>query len=181
MGVGSELYSGAAGLGKTMSWVSLIIGCIIALILVSVGSYFMFHNTDNNWATVNATVTSATCTPITNNGTTIYSCSLNVEYSTSDSKVLTGEENSNGKLSGQVILSNTNAYTTGDNVTIQYSLSNPTTIREPSDSKLAAWISYGTAIFIVLAVTLNWYLANHSKLYAAASGTSTVLNTVLGK
>ena len=77
--IGSDLYTGAAVLGRVYSVVGAIIGGIIALILIILGVRSLL---DVHTATVSATITHvvACSTPRTPYGPSAYGCHVDVAY-----------------------------------------------------------------------------------------------------
>ena len=156
---GSDLYDGAASLGKMESYVHLVIGGILSIILIIIGIHLLFVN-QNNLVNSTAIVGSAQCVPnVGQNGTT-YSCNLQVHY------VVNGKPYTN-----QISSDSATSYVAGDSVAITYNSSNPSnvTTQQIKDSTWG-YILLGIGIVIGLCVYYNYYMTTHSKVYAAAEG-----------
>ena len=174
-GIGEDVYDGAATVGKVTSTVYLVCAVVIAILLCISGYFCIFKNDDSEWADSTAVVETATCTKQTTvdkesgSTSTTYNCGLTVNYKVGD-KLYTGKPmNTNGSTQ----------YVKGSILAINYKISNPEEIK--TDSVASSTIGYalsGCAILIILAAGANWYMTKNSKMYAAASGASTVVGTV---
>jgi hypothetical protein len=174
MGIGEELYSGTATVGKITGWVYLVVGIIIGVIFIAIGVYMKVKNDDKNWVTVDAKVSGAKCTgriKVTRNTSSYtYDCELKVDYKVSD-KIFKDKN---------LFVSNKNTrYVPGSILKIKYKKDDPNIFKEAGLSA-STW---GT-ILIVLGVVfafcgwLNWYLTQKSKMYAAVTGTGAMLDVV---
>ena len=168
-----NIYDDAAGLGTTISFISLIVGCIIAIILFIIGGVAIFSSTDNQWSSVTGTVQSAICEPTTTSTTssnttttsTSYNCTLKITYT------VAGVTYSDKTLS----LTSTSLLEKDSSVTFQYKISDPNITRQSqAASALVGGILFGVGAFIILVSGLQYYLARKSKLFAGATAVGAV-------
>ena len=167
--IASSAYDGTAEIGKGMAIITLMIGVIIAICLCVSGCWSIFQDDSSEWSTTSAQVTESSCSKITSGNSTKYKCDMKITYSVGDE---TFEDQIFTKTSST-------QYSVGSNVDIEYETANPSTFREPSISiRYMGSIVLCVAVVIVLCTTIHYWLTRKSKLYAAASGTSTVIDVL---
>jgi hypothetical protein len=172
---GEKIYNDTASLGQTFSLISLVIGCIVAVILFIIGGFAVFKNTDNEWTSGTGTIESATCTPVTTTTTasgktttsTSYNCTLKISHTVSDVTY------SNISLTQ----TSTSILEKGSSVSFQYKISDPNTARQTQiPTATVGYILFGIGVFIILVASLQYYLTRRSKIYAGATGVSGITN-----
>lgn len=156
--IGSDLYEGSSQLGVFQSFIGLIFGVIIGIVLIIVGSSFLFSQ--DKYISTTGNVQSKNCTLVDKNN----NCVMNIKYQ--DSK-------GNSYINS---LNTTNiSYSIGQDIPIEYLESNPNSIRIPGlSNQTMGFISSLISIIIVALVSFNYYMTTHYKLYAAATGAKTV-------
>lgn len=152
--VGTQLYDGAAEVGKFMAVVGLIICGVIAFILVLVAIY-LFATPSNYTSQVEGKITKASCSSGSKGST---ECVTEVEYDVNGTKYTSNVNTSKRVIEGQ-------------NITLVYNPVDPKDAKQKGLSRIAvAWILIGIAVFIMLLSALHYYLVNRFKFLAAASG-----------
>ena len=158
MGVGSEIYSGAAGFGRIYALLSAIIATVIGIVMFVAGVYIIYHRAHMNTVVGQVTQGSHNCAIFGN----INTCDVNVTYLV------------DGKTYNK-IYNIANRHTNGP-VTVYY---NP---KDPSDSeidpipKMIGWGLIGGSILLVFMTWMRSMLAKRYKFVAAATGAREALN-----
>ena len=160
--IASEIYEDTSSLGRFMSLIGLIIAIIIAVILFICA--VNYKNTPDNPSTT-ATILSASCTTLTYENKTEYSCILNLKYTI------------NSKEYTNYITTQSNTYYNVNSVIdINYEINNPNKITIKSlDNSTISYISCGIGVIVILGAAINYYLNSKYKFYAAGTGVSTTL------
>lgn len=153
-----NIYDGAATAGRGMSFIALIVGILVSVILCIVGGVLLSSSTDSEWTSTYATVTNSSCSASSSN-----TCLLTLSYSTGTTQM------TNIPLS----MTGTSIYVTGSTVEIQYKNSDPSVIRYIESSSVTMGIvSSVIAVVVTAIVVAQYFLTRESKVYAAASGVS---------
>ena len=161
-----SIYSDAATLGKTSSYIYLIVAIVIAVILVI---YALHINSQPQKPSVKAFIITASCTTFNNgtgnrNNNISYSCLLNVKYKVNEIEYV------NNLTTNSNLIYNPNIY-----IDIEYDPNNPNNINIIGmDNATQSKISVGIAVFIVAASGISYYLSQKSNVYAAGQGVNTV-------
>jgi hypothetical protein len=162
-----SIYSDAATLGKTSSYIYFIIAIVIAVILVI---YALHINNQPQKPSTKAFIITASCTTF-NNGTgnrnnISYSCLLNVKYKVNEIEYV------NNLTTNSNLIYNPNTY-----IDIEYDSANPNNINILGmDNATQSKISIGIAVFIVAASGISYYLSQKSNVYAVGTGVKTLSN-----
>jgi hypothetical protein len=163
--LGQTLYDGAATAGRGMSLIALIIGILVSVILCIVGGVLLSSSTDSEWTSTYATVTNSPCS--SSSSSPINSCLLMLSYTAGTVKM------TNIPLSA----TGTTIYVTGSTIEIQYKNSDPSVIRYvESSSTILGIVSSVIAAVVTLIVVAQYFLTRKSKVYAAASGVTGLVN-----
>jgi hypothetical protein len=165
----NDLYNGAASLGQTESYIHLIIGGILSLILIAIAIHLLFIN-QSDLIDSTAIITDSHCVPnYENKGGVTYNCDLRIKY-TVDGKPYSGQISST---------SSTSSYAAGDSVAITYNSTNPNEVTSYQiRDKTLAYILLVVGILIAGCVYYNYYMTSHSKIYAASEGAADGLNLI---
>lgn len=165
--LGSQIYSGVSKLGEASSWLSAIIGTLIALGLIGGGIYLIYrsHEYDLSVECVvqNDSSCSTTTTTINNQTQTSEICSTELVYSINGKKYST-------------TVNNSIKYDKGDKVQMWYQKkdpSSPTTLSKTATST-TGWICLGVGVFILVAVWIELFLSIRYKPFAAFEGAETI-------
>ena len=158
------IYSDAATLGKTSSYIYFIIAIVIAVILII---YALYINSQQQKPSVSAFIITASCTTFNNgnrNNNISYSCLLNVKYKVNEIEYV------NNLTTSSNLIYNPNTY-----IDIEYDPANPNNINiKGMDNATQSKISVGIAVFIVAASGISYYLSQKSNVFAAATGAKNV-------
>lgn len=155
-GIGTQVFEGVATFGRIVAWISLIVGGLISLILIGVGIYFLISK-EVHTQTVKALIEEANCSVFDESKY----CSLKIKY------------NVGGKEYNSLIETNRRLYNIGQFIDIRYNPNNPQDITTNSSKKFIGWILFIVGLLILIGVSVNFYLARRSKVYAAATGVGT--------
>jgi hypothetical protein len=166
-GLGENVYDGAASFGRFMSWVSLIVGHFIGILLIIIGIYLLMAKTDYT-QTTSALIKEATCTePPVSSENKQYNCTLKLEYIV------------DGKQYEKMFNSTDKKYSPNTSITIFYNPKDPNDIILNGNAmKLGGVICILFGLFIIGGVWLHWYIVQHYKVAAAATAAYTVYETV---
>lgn len=161
--IGGKIYDGTAELGQVTSKIKLGVGICISLCLLGCGIYSYTHNTDSQYTTTKATITTATCNTSNTNGTSRTQCTLQLKY----------KDNNGVEYNNTLNSTDNKFYTPGQTIDISYESTNPNNIQMNQLSlKTLSYILSCIAVLIVVGVSINYYLAQKSKVYASFSGAS---------
>ena len=161
-----SIYSDAATLGKTASYIYFIIAIVIAVILII---YALHINSQPQKPSIRAFIITASCTAFNTgdkNNNVNYSCLLNVKYKINEIEYV------NNLTTSSNLIYNPNTY-----IDIEYDPTNPNNINILGmDNATQSKISVGIAVFIVAASGISYYLTQKSNVYAAGTGVNTVVD-----
>jgi len=161
-----SIYSDAATLGKTATYIYLIVAIIIAVILII---YAFYINSQPQKPSVRAFIITASCTTFNTgdrNNNINYSCLLNVKYKVNEIEYV-----------NNLTTTSNNVYNPNTYIDIEYDPNNPNNINvRGMDNATQSKISVGIAVFIVAAAGISYYLSQKSTVYAAGQGVGTVVN-----
>jgi hypothetical protein len=159
-----SIYSDAATLGKTSSYIYFIVAIVIAVILVI---YALHINSQPQKPSVRAFIITASCTTFNTgdrNNNISYSCLLNVKYKVNEIEYV-----------NNLTTTSNNVYNPNTYIDIEYDLDNPNNINiKGMDNATQSKISVGIAVLIVVASGISYYLSQKSDVYAAGQGVHTV-------
>lgn len=147
---------------KARSFISMIIGIPISLILLGVGVFLLYES--NKYAPVNATVIDNICTTIQNR----ISCSNTLSYNV-NSKVYTA----------YYIVTNFPTIK-GSTMIAYYEINNPGNISVNGFPSLIGWVLIGFSILSIIGLILNYYLVNRYEGYAEGIGGIELVSDTLG-
>jgi len=161
-----SIYSDAATLGKTTSYIYFVIAIVIAVILVI---YALHINSQPQKPSVRAFIITASCTTFNTgdrNNNINYSCLLNVKYKINEIEYV-----------NNITTTSNNVYNPNTYIDIEYDISNPNNINvKGMDNATQSKISVGIAVFIVAATGIGYYLSQKSNVYAAGQGVGAVVD-----
>lgn len=161
-----SIYSDAATLGKTASYIYFIIGIVVAVILVICAIHV---NSQPQKPSVRAFIITASCTTFNTgdrNNNVNYSCLLNVKYKVNEIEYV-----------NNLTTTSNNVYNPNSYIDIEYDPANPNNINvKGMDNATQSKISIGIAVFIVAATGISYYLSQKSTVYAAGTGVGTVVD-----
>ena len=157
--VAKAAYSGAATFGRIQTTIGAVVACVIALIMVVVGRAKL---RDPNTSKATATITSVGSTAqSTLNGTTTYTSSVSISYTTAAGHTLTA--------AGLTLTGRTKPVA-GQTLTVYYNPTQPTDVKIESSPRAVGWGLIGGA-FLVAAFGIGVaVLARKSKVFAAVDG-----------
>ena len=173
-GIGDQLYTGAAEVGKIRTTISLVIAVIIGVVLLIVGFILLFKKNVHSF-TVSALVDSANCSPVTrfvnNTMSTSYNCELKISYMYKGERYppMSGSDPTFFPLNMPL---SDRQYTKGNSVDIFIDPNNPSdnSLESAQSDRIAGWICIGFAIVIVGMSYLMRWLSQRYKFFAAAEG-----------
>ena len=159
-----SIYTDAATLGKTSSYIYFVIAIVIAVILVI---YALHINSQPQKPSVRAFIITASCTTY-NTGNRYnninYSCLLEVKYKINEIEYV-----------NKLTTTSNNVYNPNTYIDIEYDPSNPNSINILGmDNATQSKLSIGIAVFIVVAAGISYNLSQKSNIYAAGQGVNTV-------
>lgn len=160
-----SIYSDAATLGKTATYIYLIVAIIIAVILII---YAFYISSQPQRPSVRAFIITASCTTFNtgDRNNISYSCLLNVKYKVNEIEYV-----------NNLTTTSNNVYNPNTYIDIEYDPNNPNNINvRGMDNATQSKISVGIAVFIVAAAGISYYLSQKSTVYAAGQGVGTVVN-----
>ena len=167
--VGSTVYDGAANVGRGFATVYLALGLLFAMSLCVGGGFSIFSYDSDEWTSTTGKITSADCTKRVKDDKTTYSCVLKVTYTVADK---TYEDKT-------VSTSGSSVYSAGSSVDLQYKTADPETVRVKQASMLTiGGIVCCVAVVIAVVAFANYWLSKKSKVYAAATGVSNLVDVL---
>ena len=161
--IAGHVYDGAAAFGVFMSIVGLIFGILTSIGLI-IGGVYLIRKKNVFTSTAQASVlginchevntqTSPTRTPIMET-----QCDVKITYMVNDKAIV--------KFTRSTV-----PYSIGDVMTIRYNPNKPTdTVEELTNFKVIGYVLIGIAIFILVGVSLQYYIVSRFKFAAAAAG-----------
>ena len=167
MGVGSEIYSGAAGFGQFWSFIKAIIASFIAIGLVIAGIYILYHKSHLKLV-IGKNLKPSMCTTQNTQQGPIQMCSTEVSYMV------------DGKTYTRSFSGNTEYAKTGMDVKVYYNPADPTDAEIEPIPTWVAWMLFGFAILIVIGSWFWVWLTRKYKCVAAATGTMDVYGLLTG-
>lgn len=172
----SEIYEGAADLGRIYTTIGLVIAIVIGLVLLAVSLYLIFGknvHTDMVLAKI-TTIVCGTPTVINNNTTRDCTTSLSFNYRGKDYTVPDFAYTYSGNAEPSTLI--------GTSIKVFIDPNNPTdvSIESKSTDRSMGLILLGLAIFLVGGAVLHWWLARRSKFLAAAEGAGAGVAAVKG-
>ena len=151
----SQLYDGAASIGKFEGIIKLYGAAIISIIFICI-SIYMFLTNNSNLVNTSGKITVANCSSSTN-------CNLRVTYMV------------NGTTYNGSITVPHNKYKIGENIDITYDSTAPVNITLKKQSNITlSIVSLVCALIIGGFAYLNYYLTSNYKMFAAVEGADTV-------
>jgi hypothetical protein len=166
-----DLYSGVSTFGVIMSDIKAVVGIIVAIILISLGIYFV-RSKSHRTSTVDAVLSNTNCVN-SNNGSTMsnFDCSFDATY-TIDGKEFKKHFNT----------PQSNYKGNNDTITLYYDPSDNNDISPSSDNlHFIGWFLIVFAVIIAISSILWAFLANKYKPVAAASGVLSGINMITGR
>jgi hypothetical protein len=166
VGIGNQLYDGAAEVGRFKTFIGLIIGSVIAVGLCLFGFYRLGNS--KTYVTLNGKINKVNyckTDPQTGNNTTpVTTCELLVDYTYNNTPY-------------QSVMKTTDmTHVAGETITIYIEPSAPGTAL--SDTEWSGWIFIILGIIIVGIAYLHYWLTNRYKFFAAAEGAGLAVNTI---
>ena len=162
-GIGDQLYSGAAEVGKIRTTISLVIAFIIGIILVIAGIGFLLKKNVYTFK-VSALIDSANCLQI---ASTKYNCELKISYTYKGERYPTAET-----TFFSINTTSDYPYVKGNLIDIFIDPNNPSdhSFESLQTDRLAGWLCIGFAVVIVGMAYLMRWLSQRYKFFAAAEG-----------
>lgn len=173
MGVGSDIYSGSASLGRVTTIIRAVVGTVVSIMLIIVGVVLIRAKGKLTDSTNSGIVTnSPSCTPQVNDNMTEYQCNgVNLSYNVSG-KAYTITFNAT---------TSTNYSTKPTGITVYYDPSNPENGSINSDTNhVAGWVALVMGVIILIGVWIAVILASKYKFFAASEGVATGAGLVSG-
>jgi len=156
--IGRAIYSGSAELGRVSAIIGAVFATLIGIGLV-VASIFMLTHKSKLTSETEGVVITSDCSG-DGNGTCTVKASF-MDHPTERFVTASVENNV--------------SYRSGDRIAVYFDPSNPVDASFQSDStNVAGWIFLAIGIFITIVAWLSVWLTQRSKIYAAATGVSTV-------
>jgi len=156
-GLGQEIYTGAAEIGKIRVTISLIISIIIGIFLLVLG-IIMICKKNVHIEQITANVDIANCTAYQQN----YNCNLIISYEY------------NGKIFSKKPLRTTNSsnFVVNDKIDIYINPQNPSdySLESLAKDKMIGWFMIGISFIVVALAVLFYWLTYKSKFFAATEG-----------
>lgn len=163
MGIGSEIYSGAAGFGQFWSFIQATIGSLISIGLVIAGIYVLYHKSHMK-KVIGKSVQPSNCTTQKTEQGPIQMCMTEVSYVV------------DGKTYTRLFSGNTEYAKIGMNIIVYYNPSNPIDAEIETIQSWVGWMLIGFALLITVGSWAWVWLTRKYKFVAAASGTMDVYN-----
>lgn len=159
MGIGDDIYDGAAAFGRFMSYVGLVIGGLIALVFLILGIVFLVKR-DPYSKTVKATVTDAKCLTL--------KCTLDLKYMV-NGKEYTSSLTEDSKPNVQK----------GELLEIRYKPEDPASVSlRRRGTKTIGVILIVVALIIATIVGVYFWAVQRYKFAAAATGVGTAWDII---
>jgi hypothetical protein len=179
-GIGDQLYSGAAEVGKIRTTISLVVAVIIGVIFLIIGISLLFKKNVHTF-TVSALIDSANCsqmTRVTNNtASTTYNCDLKISYMYKGTRYPSEPAffSLNAPLSDR-------QYVKGNSIDVYIDPNDPQnfSLESLQSDKFIGWICIGFAVLIVGMAYLMRWLSQRYKFFAAAQGAGLGVNIIGG-
>lgn len=162
-GVGTQLYTGAADVGKIWATISAVLATVVAVGMVLGGIYIIYHRSHLKYVTGKVTKSSYNCVKQSTKNGAITTCKVNVSYSI------------DGKSFMKTFTSST-LYKVGDDVDVYYDPTDPKDTEINPIPKWIGWALIGGAAFIVVSSWIWVWLVNRYKFLAAAQGVKGVVD-----
>jgi hypothetical protein len=161
-GIGDQLYSGAAEVGKIRTTIGLIIAVIIGIILLFIGIGFLLKKNVYTFK-VSALIDSANCVQI---ASTRYTCDLKISYT------YKGDRYPAEPAFFSINTSSDFPYVKGDLVDVFIDPNNPSdhSLESLQIDRIAGWLCIGFAVGIIGIAYLMRWLSQRYKFFAAAQG-----------
>ena len=161
-GIGNQLYSGAAEVGKIRTTISLVIAVIIGVVLLIVGIGLLLKKNVYTFK-VSALVDLANCSQI---ASTRYTCDLKISY------MYKGGRYPTEPAFFSINTSSDFPYVKGNLVDVFVDPDNPSdhSLESLKSDRVAGWVCIGFAVVIVGMAYLMRWLSQRYKFFAAAEG-----------
>jgi hypothetical protein len=168
----NEIYSGLGGIGGFKAELYLIIAIIAAIILIVVSIYFIATDDENKYLRIEGNVLTPSCvkasTTYDERGrpTDTYKCHIDVSYQIND-KLYTKK----------IYVVGSSNYIAGEPISLMIDKNNNEDARIAIMSKSTIGsIMFGIALLAVGLAYLNYYITRKFRVFAAAQGTSTIVD-----
>jgi len=161
--VGDEIYSGAAGFGRIYSWISAVIGTLIAICMFIFGIYIIQHKSHLKSVDGKVTKSSYDCSIQTVDKNTTNTCKFDVKYTVNNIEYTN-------------TFSSTSMVSVDETITIWYDPNNPANGEFNPISKTIGVVLIVSSIVVILIVWFWVWLTKRSKFAAAGMGTAAVIN-----
>lgn len=162
--LGEEIYTGTASFGKVWTVIQAVLGTIVGIVFIVLGSYIIKHR-DHLLSTEGTIVKNSDCAPVNDGKKMTMSCMSYIMYTVNDKTY-------GSKDKGVSVGTGSTEYKEGDKVTVYY---DPTTPNVPEINpvpKAVGWAIIGISVFVVLMSWLWAWLASRYKMAAAIGGVS---------
>lgn len=166
MGLGSDVYKGAAQVGRIYTTIGLIVGIIVFCVLIGGGIYFVVKKpiyTDTVYGKINT----VDCQHHQDEKNNIrYTCTLNVSYIVNDAV-----HTRNFKVDSDT------DYKGQQRIEVFYNPLHPDdAIIQKDNSKMMGGIMIGLAILVLLISYFSFYMSRRYQFYAAGRGVGAIVD-----
>ena len=158
-GLGETVYDSAATFGRIMAFFGMLSGCVVGIILLSIGIYLMRHKASQTEESM-AKIVDSKCT-IIQTGTDkqpsqTTQCNMIVSYKVSGKEYKTN------------LVTNGRNYALNETISIQYNPNNPSDIREKAPTNKTIGIVLLLVGLGVMIVSIVWFIITLKYKIAAA-------------
>jgi len=161
----SDIYSGASDFGKFSAIIGGIIGTLIGLIFIGMGSYIIYE-ASRRTQSVQGKITDSKCESTTSQNR---QCMITVSYTTSQPSQM---------CTGSFSVQDENRFDKGNTITIFYDPSDPCntgSLESREQDTIIGIILIVIGLFLIFIVWLVVYLTYKYKFFAAAEGVGTAI------
>jgi hypothetical protein len=160
LGLGNEMYTGAASFGQIRALIVAVIGTIISIIMIVIGIYMLFKKKINT-VSVDATILNLNCNSVQNN---IQNCNLNLSYN------YNGIQNRYVQYSGNIV------YSVNQKLTVYVDTDNGDVYLDFPSPKEVGSVLLILGFIILIGCWFMYWLTKRYKFFAAAEGVSGAFN-----
>jgi hypothetical protein len=163
--LGSDIYTGAAELGKFKTTIGLFVGIFGGIFFLIVGIVLLTKQNKHTQKVSAKIVKLISCNPYASNNNLSYSCNFNISYTYNDQTYNPPETFSTNT---------TRSYNVGDTIDIYIDPSNPSDYSQESKNQdlFIGGVVIGFSILFVIGSIVSWWLSQKYKIFAAYEGAS---------
>lgn len=169
--LGQEIYSGVAVYGRIRAVLGAVVGVIIMLTLIVIGTTRL---RDPHTATAMMAVTAATCYPVkdAHGNPAGYSCDVSVRFLAADGRWY---------VAPHVTVASPTPLSPGKTVALRYDPANPASVVQEVSPRALGWALIGGGLLVGGGMTALAVLSFKSKGFAALEGTAGLANMAFGR